>query len=122
MATAKRVLIVEDEETTAQIIRDVLQNHGHLVELATTAAQGVARAAVFQPDVVLLDLGLPDTSGLDVARFIRSDPKLKHVWLGAVTGSSVERDAAEVGFDAYFTKPIRFDELVLHLSRDLPAR
>jgi CheY-like chemotaxis protein len=122
MTTAKRVLIVEDEETTTQIIREILQGHGHTVEVAASAAQGVARASAFRPDVVLLDLGLPDTSGLDVAEFIRSDPELKHVWLVAITGSSAEGAAAKAGFDAYFTKPIRFEELVLHLSMDLPAR
>jgi two-component system CheB/CheR fusion protein len=117
-----RVLLIEDEETIARVLREVLEGRGHTVEVAATGAQGIVKARAFRPDVVLLDLGLPDVDGIDVARIIRSDPELKHVWLVAVTAHSREPDAAVAGIDAYFHKPINFDELARHITWGLPAR
>ena len=121
-APTVRVLLIEDEETIARVLREVLEGRGHTVEVAATGAQGILKARAFRPDVVLLDLGLPDVDGIDVAKIIRSDPELKHVWLVAVTAHSREPDAAFAGFDAYFHKPINFDELARHITWGRPAR
>lgn len=116
--TAKRVLLVEDEETVRRRLGEVLQLEGHDVEVAETGAQGIAKARAFRPDVVMIDLGLPDADGVEVAKAIRSDPDLKDVWLVAVTGYSREPEAVGAGFDAYFLKPINIALLTLHLSRN----
>jgi CheY-like chemotaxis protein len=121
-APTVRVLLIEDEETIARVLREVLEHRGHTVEVASTGAQGIVKARAFRPDVVLLDLGLPDVDGIDLAKVIRSDPELKHVWLVAVTAHAREPDAALAGFDAYFHKPINLDELARHITWNLPGR
>jgi CheY-like chemotaxis protein len=90
--------------------------------MATTGDEGLEKARENPPDVVLLDLGLPGLNGLSVAERIRADPQLRGVWLVAVTALSVEDEAARRGFDGYFTKPVDYDLLLLHLCRDLPMR
>ena len=118
---AKRVVVIEDHADMARMLRDYLVLQGHTVEVAPTAAQGIAKARELRPDVLLIDLVLPDIHGIEVASRIRLDPVLKHVWLVAVTAYSLESEAARVGFDAYFRKPVNFEELALHLRRTFPA-
>jgi CheY-like chemotaxis protein len=119
---AKRILVIEDNADMAQMLCDYLVQQGHTLESASTAEQGIAKAHEFRPEVLLVDLVLPDLHGTDVAKRVRLDPQLKHAWLVAVTAYSLEDEAAKVGFDAYFLKPVDFEQLALHLRRELPAR
>ncbi len=112
--------MIEDYADSAQLICVFLQNHGHTVEVASTGAEGMEKARAFQPDVILCDLGLPDTDGLAVARLIRGDPDLRHVWLIALTAYFVPSHAAAAGFDEYITKPANLQRLALLLEQDPP--
>lgn len=110
-----RILLVEDHAAVALISRNLLHEvHGHEVEHAATGAAALASMATFRPDLVLLDLNLPDTNGYEVARRVRADPAWDAVVLVAVTGFGLEVDPAEAeaaGIDAHFRKPMDFDLL-----------
>ena len=105
---SSKVLIVEDCQDAAFAQASLVELAGHQVRQAHNGAQAVELAADFHPDVVLLDLGLPDMDGFQVAREIRRLPGMDHVRMVALTGFEreglVRRSAAE-GFDHYLIKP-----------------
>ncbi len=116
---ARKILVVEDNRDAAEMLRLVLELGGHEVEIASTAADGLARTRAFLPDVVLCDIGLPDRDGYELARQIRAIPELAGVRLVAVTGHALPEDqrrAAEAGFDAHLGKPVSPEEIerVIH--------
>ena len=105
---ARRVLIVEDNRDARQMLRMLLEIDGHSLEEAATARAGIELAAATAPDVVLIDIGLPDLDGYDVARAIRKRLGAR-VRLVALTGygdSEARRKSAEAGFDAHLVKPV----------------
>ena len=104
----RRILVVEDNLDVAHTLRDVLTLEGHEVELAHSGAEALARAPVFQPEVVLCDIGLPEMDGYEVVRQLRADERVRPVFLVALTGyaSQIDKDrAAEAGFDFHLAKP-----------------
>ncbi len=116
---ARRVLVVEDDADGAEMLRIVLELDGHEVEVARSAAEGLARTRAFLPDVVLCDIELPDRDGYALATEIRGIPDLAGVRLVAVTGYALAEDqrrAADAGFDAHLGKPVAPDDLerVIH--------
>jgi PAS domain S-box-containing protein len=111
---ARRVLVVEDNRDSAEMLRLVLELDGHEVDVARDAAGGIARTRAFLPDVVLCDIGLPDRDGYELAREIRAIPELAGVRLVALTGHALPEDqrrAAEAGFDAHLGKPVSPEEI-----------
>jgi len=118
----KRILIIEDYEDSAQVLCLFLLARGHRVEVASTGAEGFARARAFVPDVILSDLGLPDEDGFAVARRIRADDGLRNVWLIALTAYSVPNQAFAAGFDDYMTKPVNLERLAALIDGPPPAR
>jgi signal transduction histidine kinase len=111
----KRLLIIDDNTDSAQGLAIYLnRSAGHEVRLAHTGESGVDEAIRFNPDAVLLDIGLPDIDGYEVARRLREHTALNGVTLIAISGYSSEEDrkrAETAGFDRYFVKPIAFDLL-----------
>lgn len=111
---ARRVLIVDDNVDAAETLRMVLELEGHRVEAAYGAADGLEAVDRFEPDVVLLDIGLPETDGYEVARSIRQRPHGQRIALYALTGWAQEEDrqrAFEAGFDEHLTKPVDMETL-----------
>jgi PAS domain S-box-containing protein len=118
-AAPRRVLVIEDNEDAASSLRDVLDLEGHIVEVAYSGREGIAKARLFRPDVVLCDIGLPEMDGYAVARAMRADPELRRVGLVAVSGYTQREDVAtsrEAGFDAHLAKPASVDELKLAIE------
>ena len=114
-APPRRVLIVDDNEDAANSLAMVLKLGGHETASVYTAADALARATVFKPDVVLLDIGLPGMDGYEVAQKMRELPGLRNVRLVAVTGYGRSDDrlrARDAGFDQHLTKPVEFSLLV----------
>jgi len=110
----RRVLVVEDNPLNLKLVRDVLTAAGYDVRSATTGAEGVTLAATCEPDVVLLDLQLPDFDGYETLRRLRQDPLLDAVPVVAVTALAMREDrerARRAGFDGYLEKPISVREL-----------
>src|SRR5438445_9989057 len=108
----KKVLVVDDEPKIVQLARDYLVHAGFAVTTAHDGKAALAAARADRPDLVILDLGLPELDGLDVARALRSESSVPIVML---TGRSEESDklvGLELGADDYVTKPFSPKELV----------
>ena len=108
-SSGRRVLVVEDNDDGRMSLVELLMAAGYDVAAAATGPDAVAEASRFQPDVVLLDLGLPGFDGYEVARRLRADPSLASVKLLALTGWGAPGDlerTKQAGFQAHLTKPI----------------
>ncbi|HMM75374.1 MAG TPA: PAS domain S-box protein [Gammaproteobacteria bacterium] len=117
---ALRMLLVDDNADSAESLGMLLAMDGHVTCVCHDGASALAQAALFRPDVVLLDIGLPDIDGFEVARRARALPSLRGAFLVAITGWGTEADvtrAREAGFDAHLTKPIEYRELMRVLRR-----
>jgi CheY-like chemotaxis protein len=107
------ILIVEDNADARDTLATLLQMLGHRTELAANGSEGIARALAVRPQVALIDLGLPDLDGLEVARQIRAALG-DAVRLVALTGHALEEDrrrTEEAGFSAHLSKPVEIEEL-----------
>ena len=110
--SAARILVVDDEPAILRVVQTNLGHHDFRVDTATSAAEALTKLARTHPDLILLDLGLPDMDGLEVIRSIRRHQGTPIVVLSA---RGAERDkvaALDVGADDYLTKPFGVDELL----------
>jgi two-component system, OmpR family, KDP operon response regulator KdpE len=110
-----RVLIVEDERPLRRALAMNLTARGYEVTEAGTATAALGAAATAEHDVILLDLGLPDLSGMEVIRAVRAYTSTPIIVLSARTGSSDKVAALDLGADDYVTKPFSIDELLARL-------
>jgi signal transduction histidine kinase/integral membrane sensor domain MASE1/ActR/RegA family two-component response regulator len=111
---ALRILLVEDNEDAAESLAHLLRRRGHETHIARDGNQGLERARAMQPDVVLLDIGLPGLDGFEVARQLRGQADADGMLLVAVSGYGQEADrrrAREAGFDHHLVKPVELGEL-----------
>ena len=111
---ALRVLVVDDNVCAAKILEMLVEGAGHLVRMAHTGPTALTAALDYRPDVMLLDLGLPELDGWEVARRIRQTPLLHDIVLVAITGygqESVRQRSLEAGFDYHFAKPADFEKV-----------
>jgi CheY-like chemotaxis protein len=118
-APRRRVLVVDDNVDAANSLALVLRLDGHETEAVYTAYDALEHAATFKPDVVLLDIGLPQLDGYEVARRLRSSPELRGICLVALTGYGQSEDrqrARAAGFDFHLVKPVDFELLARTLS------
>lgn len=114
MSSPRKILVVDDNRDTAQGLRYLLEMAGYDAESAHDGNEGMAKALLFRPDAILLDLGLPAVDGFSVARQLRESNHLREVYIIAVTGyASAEdrRKAAEAGIDDHVAKPAAFPEI-----------
>jgi CheY-like chemotaxis protein len=116
------VLIVEDDDDSREMLGELVSAFGHRVVPAANAAEAIARAREQRPDLALIDIGLPEVDGCEVARLLRlvmvEIPGL-HTRLVALTGYSdgaMRESAGAAGFDAYVVKPIMPEALEALLS------
>jgi two-component system CheB/CheR fusion protein len=110
----RRVLVVDDNAEATWSLAKVLRAAGHEVDNASSGEEGLKAAEAQTPDVVILDVGLPDISGLEVARRIRAQPWGATVLLIAATGWGApqdQQDTRDAGFDAHLVKPLELAEL-----------
>ncbi|MGZ5051458.1 MAG: PAS domain S-box protein [Methylobacter sp.] len=109
-----RVLVVDDYTDAAESLTTLLQSEGHDVDIANCGMQALEIAAIFRPQVVLLDIGLPDLDGYEVAKRLRALPGMQNTVLIALTGfgqiEDCERSRA-AGFDHHLLKPLNFEKL-----------
>jgi two-component system KDP operon response regulator KdpE len=109
------VLVIDDEPAILRAVRTVLSHHGFQVETATTATEGLQAHAQHRPDLILLDLQLPDADGTDVIRAVRTDASTPIIVL-SVRGAERDKVAAlDLGADDFLTKPFGVDELVARI-------
>jgi CheY-like chemotaxis protein len=113
-STGHRVLLVDDDADSSEPLSLLLQAKGHQTRVANGGEDAIVAASAFQPQVVLLDLGLPGMDGYEVARRLRQQPLGQAVVLVALTGwagREVRDRAAEAGFDYHLVKPVNWEEL-----------
>jgi DNA-binding response OmpR family regulator len=113
-AALKKILIVEDEPSAADVFEEMMRFSGYQVVKihSSTSAMSVIRAEL--PDAILLDVMMPDISGLEVLRYIRREPGLQHIPVVIVSARTLPSDikaGMEAGASAYLTKPVGFQEL-----------
>ncbi len=112
--TSRRVLVVDDNADAADTVAMMLRLDGHQVEVAYDGLSGLAAAEELQPEVAILDLGLPGLNGFELASRLRGMQGLQRLELIALTGYGQQRDMAaakDAGFDHHLTKPASADEL-----------
>ena len=121
------MLVVDDNVDTVATLAMLVQESGHEVRTAYDGSGVLETALDYRPNVVLLDIGLPEMDGYEVAKRIRQQPVLQNVVLVAITGYGQDADrqrSQEVGFNVHLVKPVDFGEVqqVLATVSELPAR
>jgi CheY-like chemotaxis protein len=120
----RRVLVVDDNVDAAQMLHELLARLGHEAAVAHDGAAALAVAGAFQPDVAMLDIGLPVMDGYELARRLRAQRGASALRLIAVTGYGQDADrmrAQAAGFDHHLIKPIAVDALVALLAAEPAA-
>jgi PAS domain S-box-containing protein len=123
LANGMRLLLVDDNLDSVEIMQELLQMMGHVVEIATDPDQALQLAEQFQPDAMILDLGMPKVNGYELAHLLRARPAFARTRLIAHTGYGSDDDRARTaaaGFDFHLVKPSDFNELDRVLSAPLP--
>ena len=118
----KTILIVEDNEKNMKLVRDILRHNGHATIEAQTGGEGVRLASERRPDLILMDIQLPDIDGIEALRRIRQDAALDAVAVIAVSASVMPDDQQKIvtsGFDAFVTKPINLKQFLDTVKRFL---
>ena len=124
---SKRILIVDDEPDVTELVSYQLRAKGYAVEALNNPAQSIAKIRAFQPDLIILDVMMPDISGIQICRMLRADPKTKPIPVVFLTAKAEEADRVlglEVGGDDYICKPFSVKELALRvqgLLRRIPS-
>lgn len=114
-----KLLIVEDDEDTASFIQYVLEAENHIVRTAGAAEQARKHLLDFEPDLIILDRGLPDQDGLEFCRELRGHPLTANVPVLFVSAAKTPAEVAEgfsAGGDDYVTKPFGFVELIARVQ------
>ena len=121
----KRILIVEDNDIDVRLLKDILETRGYNILQTKEGLEAIKLAVVNLPDLILLDIQLPDMSGLEVARRLRGDKRSKQIPIIAVTAFAMgwhEREALDSGCDAYISKPISIFSFLRTVElRDFPT-
>jgi CheY-like chemotaxis protein len=113
--TGERVLVVEDNEMNMKLFRDVLDASGYRTLEATTGSEAVAMASEHTPDLVLMDIQLPDLDGVQALHRLRADPRTATIPIVALTAQAMQGDRERflaAGFDSYMSKPVNVRDLI----------
>jgi two-component system cell cycle response regulator DivK len=120
----KTILIVEDNELNMKLFNDLLEANGFGTVQTRNGIEAIALARKHRPDLILMDIQLPEVSGLEVTRWLKEDPDLKAIPVVAITAFAMKGDEERIregGCEAYLSKPIsvaKFLETVRHFLPD----
>jgi two-component system cell cycle response regulator DivK len=106
---SKTVLIVEDNELNMKLFHDLLESQGYSTLQTREGLQALALARQHRPDLILMDIQLPEISGLEVTKWLKDDEELSHIPVVAVTAFAMKGDEERIrqgGCEAYISKPI----------------
>jgi CheY-like chemotaxis protein len=119
-----KILYVEDNEDNVYMLRRRLERAGFAVVVAISGTQGIAMASSERPDLILMDLSLPDVDGWEATRRIKADPATKHIPVIAITANAMTGDkekAMAAGCDDFDTKPVEIARLLAKISALKPG-
>jgi two-component system, cell cycle response regulator DivK len=105
----KRILIVEDNELNMKLFNDLLEAHGYKTLQTRSGVEAVKLARLHKPDLILMDIQLPEVSGLQVTQWIKDEEDLRHIPVIAITAFAMKGDEEKIkqgGCEAYVSKPI----------------
>ena len=120
--TMLRILVIEDSPVNMALTVAILESVGNIVLQAETGLRGIELARQEQPDIILMDVQLPDIDGLVATRMLKADPRtarLPVIALTAFATKSDEDEARAAGCDGYVTKPIRYKDFLAELDKVL---
>lgn len=115
-----RILVVDDNADAAETLGLLLEQMGHAVRVVLDPTTALEQARAFQPELCLLDLGMPGLNGYDLARQLRAEPALRDVLLAALSGWGMEEHRARsrsAGIDVHLTKPVVLEDVNALLAR-----
>ena len=120
---SKKVLIVEDNELNMKLFHDLLESQGYETLQTREGLQALSLARLHHPDLILMDIQLPEISGLEVTKWLKDDDELRHIPVIAVTAFAMKGDEERIrrgGCEAYISKPISvlhfLDVIRIHLG------
>ncbi|HEY8163681.1 MAG: response regulator [Methylocystis sp.] len=105
----KIILIVEDNELNMKLFNDLLEAYGHATLRTKSGVEAISLARAHRPDLILMDIQLPEVSGLEVTRWLKDDEELKEIPVVAITAFAMKGDEEKIrqgGCEAYLSKPI----------------
>ncbi|HET9910005.1 MAG TPA: response regulator [Anaerolineales bacterium] len=120
-----RILVVEDNMDNYELVRFILERAGYDVFLAVNGRDGVDAARLQQPDMILMDLGMPEMDGWSAAEKIKSDPATRAIPLYALSAYTLPSDrkrAMDAGCDGYLTKPIHMQSFLDAINEVFQAK
>ncbi|MDA8443037.1 MAG: response regulator [Peptococcaceae bacterium] len=118
-STGSKILVIDDEAQIRRFLRVTLTGNGYIVKEVGTGKEGLEEVAIFNPGLVILDLGLPDLDGLEVVRRLREWSKVPIIILSAKEQESDKIAALDLGADDYVTKPFSMGELLARMRAAL---
>lgn len=119
---AKKILIVEDNDLNLKLFRDLLGANGYVTYETKEGIEAISLTRNVQPDLIVMDIQLPEISGLDITRKIKADSQIKHIPIIAVTAFAMKDDEEKImaaGCEAYLSKPIAIDDFLALIRRFL---
>lgn len=121
---AKKILVVEDNELNLKLFCDVLMVHGYVAEPVRDGRDAMARASAMMPDLIVMDIQLPNVSGLDLITAIKADFALGGVPIMAVTAYAAKGDEQRIraaGAEAYVSKPVTVSAFMAAVRQLIPS-
>ena len=121
---ASTILIVEDNDLNMKLFHDLLEAHGYKTLQTRNGIDAIALARKHKPDLIVMDIQLPEVSGLDVTKWLKEDDSLRHIPIVAVTAFAMKGDEERIkegGCQAYVSKPISVSRFLDTIRELLPA-
>lgn len=116
----KRILIIDDNVSYADVLSRNFESHGYQTSTAHNGLDGLYTARIENPDLVILDLSLPDMDGHRICKLMKRDPRLKQIPIVVITGNDVHKDAEKAfleGADAFLEKPTSLDKILVKIKK-----
>lgn len=120
MSVAKRILVVEDNDLNRKLFCDLLRANGFEVEPVADGREAIAKTRMFMPDLVIMDIQLPEVSGMNLITAIKADDELKAIPILAVTayaGKGDEESIRDAGAEGYLAKPVSIGPFMVAVNK-----
>lgn len=112
MSAVKKILIIDDEEDLIEMVTMRLHKAGFEVDAAKDGPTGIAKVKAFKPDIILLDINMPDMDGWEVCTKLRNDPETKDVFIVVLTATRNFQKAKQLNVNRVVLKPFNYDEIL----------